>query len=138
MKDFKWHRSFREGKESVKDDEHSGCPQTSCTAENIEEFSAPIHEVKSASQVEVKYMVIKMESINVSMNFTSNAKSVLLLKGHISKEDVFQQLNGLSSGNGVEEKVAYGTGSSTYAPEGNSVFHDNMHSDIPVIRFSRD
>ncbi|GFV84193.1 putative DD41D transposase [Trichonephila clavipes] len=49
-------------------------------------------EVKSASQAALKD-ITKMDSRNVSMNFTSDAESVLLLKSIISKEDMFQQIS---------------------------------------------
>jgi hypothetical protein len=32
---FEWHKRFRVGRESVKDDEHSGRPTTSQTGDNI-------------------------------------------------------------------------------------------------------
>ncbi|GFT33285.1 hypothetical protein TNCV_4767651 [Trichonephila clavipes] len=38
--DFEWYRRFGEGRENVDDDERSGSPRTSRTAENIEKFSA--------------------------------------------------------------------------------------------------
>ncbi|GFW17393.1 hypothetical protein TNCV_3906021 [Trichonephila clavipes] len=39
---FESHRRFREDRESVKDDESSGHPQTTCTAENIRKVSAAV------------------------------------------------------------------------------------------------
>ncbi|GFY25918.1 hypothetical protein TNCV_1916681 [Trichonephila clavipes] len=53
---FECHRCFRKSRESVKDNECSGCPQTSRTTENIEKFSAAVQEVISASQAELKDM----------------------------------------------------------------------------------
>ncbi|GFV97421.1 hypothetical protein TNCV_2039301 [Trichonephila clavipes] len=49
-------------------------------------------EIKRASQTELKNRA-KMDSGNVSMTFTRDGKNVLLLKGLISKKDVFQQFN---------------------------------------------
>ncbi|GFW64367.1 hypothetical protein TNCV_273911 [Trichonephila clavipes] len=40
--DFEWHHRLREGRESANDYEHSGCPETSSTAENIKKFSAVV------------------------------------------------------------------------------------------------
>ncbi|GFS62682.1 hypothetical protein TNCV_3737251 [Trichonephila clavipes] len=40
----KWQGRFREGRESVKDDERSGRSQTSHTAENIERFSEAVRK----------------------------------------------------------------------------------------------
>ncbi|GFW32147.1 hypothetical protein TNCV_2601731 [Trichonephila clavipes] len=51
-------------------------------------------EVKSASQTELKDMNKYGSQKCVSMTFASDGKSVLLLKGLISKGDVFQQLIG--------------------------------------------
>ncbi|GFV51746.1 hypothetical protein TNCV_1321021 [Trichonephila clavipes] len=64
MQNYEWHRRFREGRESATDDERSGRPQTSRTAENVEKFSAAVRhqfqsadEVKSGSLAELKDMV---------------------------------------------------------------------------------
>ncbi|GFW27121.1 hypothetical protein TNCV_93471 [Trichonephila clavipes] len=73
---FERHRHFREGRESVEDDERTGCPQTSRTTENIEKVSAEVpseyfqnmahyfqgrrfqfaDEIKSTSQAELNDM----------------------------------------------------------------------------------
>ncbi|GFS57262.1 hypothetical protein TNCV_491571 [Trichonephila clavipes] len=44
MQAFEWHQGFTEGREYFEDDKHSGCPQTSCTAENIEDVYASAHK----------------------------------------------------------------------------------------------
>jgi hypothetical protein len=33
---FEWHKQFSEGRESMKDDEHPGCPRTTVTDDNTE------------------------------------------------------------------------------------------------------
>ncbi|GFW55857.1 hypothetical protein TNCV_122411 [Trichonephila clavipes] len=105
-----------EGKESVKDGKlsRSGCPQTSHTAQNIEKVSAvvcnrlqTIAESVGKSSATCQWILIKdlnmrwaelkdmskMDSRKVSITFTSYGKSVLLLKGLNSEEDVFLQFN---------------------------------------------
>ncbi|GFS66301.1 hypothetical protein TNCV_3856061 [Trichonephila clavipes] len=69
MQDFEWHRCLRGDRESVKDEECSGRPLTSCKAKSIEKFSAvhsthhlqvrlfqSIDKVKSASLSELEHM----------------------------------------------------------------------------------
>ncbi|GFS98621.1 hypothetical protein TNCV_2987471 [Trichonephila clavipes] len=85
--------------ESVKNDERSGCPQTSRTAKNIEKVSEAgrrfqsAYEIKSASQAELKDMAKNEFQKCFSMSITRSGKSELFLKGLISKEDAFQQFN---------------------------------------------
>ena len=50
---FEWHRRFREGRESVEDDERSGRPQTSRTAENIENVSAAVRQNRQQTIAEL-------------------------------------------------------------------------------------
>jgi len=33
---FEWHKQFSEGRESLKDNDHPGCPHTAVTDNNIE------------------------------------------------------------------------------------------------------
>jgi hypothetical protein len=41
---FEWHSSFKDGRMSVEDDEHSGRPSNSKTTENVEKIQELIHE----------------------------------------------------------------------------------------------
>ena len=41
---FEWHKRFREGRESVKDDERSGRPSTSRTDDNIAAIDKMVKE----------------------------------------------------------------------------------------------
>ena len=41
---FEWHKRFREGRESVKDDERSGRPSTSRTYDNIAAIDKMVKE----------------------------------------------------------------------------------------------
>ena len=41
---FEWHKRFREGRESVKDDEHSGRPTTSRTDDNMAAIDKMVKE----------------------------------------------------------------------------------------------
>ncbi|GFT28709.1 hypothetical protein TNCV_4832641 [Trichonephila clavipes] len=51
---FEWYWRFREGRESVKDEERSGHPQTSRNAENIEKFSAVVSKNRLQRMAGVK------------------------------------------------------------------------------------
>ena len=39
-----WHKSFKDGQESVESDPHSGSPATSRTPENVEHVQAAINK----------------------------------------------------------------------------------------------
>ncbi|GFU16431.1 hypothetical protein TNCV_836131 [Trichonephila clavipes] len=110
MQSFEWHQHFREGRGSVEGDELFGRSQTSLTVENIEKVYAveqyfqkwhvAFRVVDSNLQMRLKVHLrlnertwLKMDSINVLKTFTSDCKSLLLPRGLISKEDVFQQFN---------------------------------------------
>jgi len=46
---FEWHKRFREGRESVKDNEHSGRPTTSLTDDNIATVDKMVKDRKVTS-----------------------------------------------------------------------------------------
>ena len=46
---FEWYKRFREGRESVKDDEGSGRPTTSRTDDNIAAFDKMVKEVRKVT-----------------------------------------------------------------------------------------
>ncbi|GFT42376.1 hypothetical protein TNCV_1786631 [Trichonephila clavipes] len=50
---FEKHRRFREGRESVKDDERSERPQTSRTAENTENVTAAVRKTRLQTTVQI-------------------------------------------------------------------------------------
>jgi hypothetical protein len=46
---FEWHKRFREGRESVKDNEHSGWPTTSRTSDSTTAINKMVKEDRNIS-----------------------------------------------------------------------------------------
>lgn len=61
---FEWHRRFKEGREDVEDDEHSGRPRTSRTDEKVKKIRKIVKEYRGISIRAVAEMVnINKESV---------------------------------------------------------------------------
>ncbi|GFV03251.1 hypothetical protein TNCV_4018481 [Trichonephila clavipes] len=68
MEDFEWHRRFREGRESVKDDEYSGSPQTFRTSENVDKFSAVVPGGTTAYQLRHRIVIHQVASMEAKID----------------------------------------------------------------------